>query len=69
MNRILQPVDTRHKLNVHKTLRRRRRRFLNVLCTFNLRPLSTENVGEKAFWRKKEQKNVPMIISSKAAIC
>ena len=33
-------VDTGHKLNVHKTCRRRPGRFLNVLCTFNLRPVS-----------------------------
>ena len=46
----LAPVDTGRKLNVHKTFRRRpehktfRRRpghLLNVLCTFNLRPVST----------------------------
>ena len=35
------PVDTGRKLNVHKTFRRRPRRLLNVLCTFNLRPVST----------------------------
>ena len=35
------PVDTRRKLNVHKTFRRRPGRLLNVLCTFNLRPVST----------------------------
>ena len=35
------PVDTGRKLNVHKTFRRRSERFLNVLCTFNLRPVST----------------------------
>ena len=35
------PVDTGHNLNVHKTFRRRSGRLLNVLCTFNLRPLST----------------------------
>ena len=29
------------KLNVHKTFRRRPGRLLNVLCTFNLRPVST----------------------------
>ena len=40
------PVDTRRKLNVHKTFRRRAGRFLNVLCTFNLRPVST---GKYAF--------------------
>ena len=35
------PVDTGHKLNLHKTLRRRPGRLLNVLSTFNLRPVST----------------------------
>ena len=35
------PVDTEHKLNVHKTFRRRPGRFLNVSCTFNLGPVST----------------------------
>ena len=35
------PVDTRRKLNVHKTFRRRPRRLLSFLCTFNLRPVST----------------------------
>ena len=34
-------VDTGRKLNVHKTFRRRPGRPLNVLCTFNLRPVST----------------------------
>ena len=34
------PVDTGRKLNVHKTFRRRPERLLNVLCTFNLRPVS-----------------------------
>ena len=38
-------VDTRCKLNVHKTLRTRPERLLNVLCTFNLRLLSVE------FWK------------------
>ena len=38
------PVDTERKLNVHKTFRRRRGRLLNVLCTFNLRPVSTRMV-------------------------
>ena len=31
--------DTGHNLNVHKTFRRCLGRLLNVLCTFNLRPL------------------------------
>ena len=35
------PVDTVRKLNVHKTFRRLSGRLLNVLCTFNLRPVST----------------------------
>ena len=35
------PIDTGRKLNVHKTFRRRPERLLNVLCTFNLRPVST----------------------------
>ena len=34
-------VDTGRKLNVHKTFRRRHGRLLNVLYTFNLRPVST----------------------------
>ena len=33
------PVDTGHKFNVHKTFRRRPGRLLNVLSTFNLRPV------------------------------
>ena len=37
----MNPADTGRKLNVHKTFRRRPGRFLNVLCTFNLRPVST----------------------------
>ena len=35
------PVDTGPKLNVHKTFRRRLACLLNVLCTFNLRPVLT----------------------------
>ena len=34
------PVDTRRKLNVHKTFRRRPGRLLNVLYTFNIRHMS-----------------------------
>ena len=36
-----QPADTGRKLNVHKTFRKRPGRLLNVLCTLNLRPVST----------------------------
>ena len=39
------PVDTERKLNVHKTFRRHPGRFLNVLCTFSLRPVSTGVAG------------------------
>ena len=35
------PVDTGRKLSVHKTFRRHQGRLLNVLCTFNLRPVAT----------------------------
>ena len=35
------PRRHRRKLNVHKTFRRRPGRVLNVLCTFNLLPVST----------------------------
>ena len=35
------PVDTGRKLNVHKTFRGRPEPLLNVLCTFNLRPVFT----------------------------
>ena len=34
------PVDTGRKLNVHETFRRCPGRLLNVLYTFNLRPVS-----------------------------
>ena len=36
------PVGTRPKLNVHKTFRRHPGHLLNVLCTFNLCPVSTD---------------------------
>ena len=35
------PVDTRCKLNVYKSFRRRPGRLVNALYTFNLRPVST----------------------------
>ena len=45
------PADTGRKLNVHKTFRRRPGRLLNVLCTVNLRPVSTglANIYNEAF--------------------
>ena len=49
------PVDTRRKLNVHKMFKRRPGRLLNVLCTFNLRPVST---GISTYsYKKKKKKN------------
>ena len=38
------PVDTGRKLNVHKTFKGRPGRLLNVLCTLNLRPVSTGQI-------------------------
>ena len=38
------PVDTGRKLNAHKTFRRLPGRLLNVLCTSNLRPVSTGSI-------------------------
>ena len=43
------PVDTGRKLNVHKTFRRRPKCLLNVLCAFNLRPVSTWVLQIKMF--------------------
>ena len=40
-----EPVDTGCKLNVHKMFRKRPGGLLNVLCTFNLRPVSTGETG------------------------
>ena len=37
----MNPVDTGRKLNLQKTFRRCPGRLLNVLCMFNLRPVST----------------------------
>ena len=41
------PLDTRRKLNVHKTLKRRPGCLLDILCTFNLRALFTGNIRTK----------------------
>ena len=40
-NYMRSPVDTGRKLNVPRKFRRLPERLLNVLCKFNLRPLST----------------------------
>ena len=39
------PVDTGQKLNVHRVFSRHSGRLLNVLCTFNLPPVSTGTVS------------------------
>ena len=39
--RAICPLVTGRKLNVHNTFRRRPGRLLNVLCTFDLRSVST----------------------------
>ena len=44
------PVDTERKLNVHKTFRRRPGRLLNVLCSFNLHPVSMGLIFTKKHW-------------------
>ena len=38
---VIFPIDTGRKLNVHKTFRIRLGRLLNVLCRYNLHPVST----------------------------
>ena len=35
------PQDTRPNLNVHETFRKRPRCVLSVVCSFNLRPMSS----------------------------
>ena len=47
MTFLFTPVDTGRILNVHKTFRRR---LLNVLCTFNLRPLTLGTVKLHSSW-------------------
>ena len=47
IKKILCPVDTGRKLNVHKTFRRRPGHLLNVLCTFNLCPVSAGWIHER----------------------
>ena len=58
----MQPVDTEHKLNIHKTLRLCPGRLLNVLCTFNLRPVSTGNVQCMASNSENDNANIEIIL-------
>ena len=46
------PLDTGRKLKVHKMFRRLPGRLLNVLCTFNLRPVSSGMIWAKIKGRK-----------------
>ena len=41
------PLDTEHTMNVNKTFKTQTERLLNVLCIFNLHPVS------KAWWNMK----------------
>ena len=48
------PADTGRKLNAHKTFRRRPERFLSVLCTLNLRSVSTgTRTTKNPAWKTK----------------
>ena len=50
------------KLNVHKNLRKRQGRFLNVLFSFNLRPLFK---GYTTFWHTQISQTVELISTRK----
>ena len=58
-------LDIGHKLNVHKTFRRRSGRFLNVLCTLNLRPLSMGSESNQFYleWRYNTKDGDIILIS------
>ena len=53
------PEDTGRKLNVHKTFRRR---FLDVVCTFNLRPVSKGLVVSFSVILKNKSQNFPYYV-------
>ena len=52
----INPLDTGYILNVDKTCRRRLGRFLNILYTFDLRPVSMEFALVKIIDQKFEKK-------------
>ena len=56
------PVDTRRKLNVHKTFRRRPGRLLNVLCTFVLCLLGC------AIWYNLKNVKTPYMVKVKVTL-
>ena len=64
----ISPLDRGRKLNVHKTCRRRPGRLLNVLCTFNLHPVSRGSLKIWIFIRKELQ-NKSSIISKFWCFC
>ena len=52
-NYFLYPLDTWRKGNVHKTFRNRPGRLLNILITFNLRPVSRRySMGNAKVWKR-----------------
>ena len=59
------PVDTGGKLNVHKTFRRRPGRLLNVLCRFNLLPVSTGQIHMALRWFPDSSKKAIDVFSIK----
>ena len=50
------PAGTGRKLKVHKTFSRRPGRLLNILCTFNLRPVSKG----KSLWSQDTLKTIKL---------
>ena len=55
-------VDTGCKLNVYKTFRRRPGLLLNVLCMFNLRPVSTGFIAFHSIWLKLKGMNLECML-------
>ena len=57
-------VDIGRKLNVYKTFRRSPARLLNVLCKFNLRPVSTgttvSQMTKTCYMHKKPHPNIKL---------
>ena len=62
---VTDPVDTGCKLNVHKTFRKRPG-LLNVLCTFNLRPVSAGDIfTDRNNWDYKLNKMIKKKLQTK----
>ena len=58
---ILIPVDTGRKLNVHKTFIRRPGCLMDVLCTFNLRPVTR---GELSYYDQDLSKDIAILVKT-----